>query len=201
MVSPPNLARIPQRYLGPKMTNYPVKKIVMPKDLARVPNGIIPANLLRKIGPTNGQLHHSAATAWNCLKMAAYFDGISLDHVGAYRTFARQTALFKQRYTLTPQSRLITRTWMGETYYLRDGFAPSSSPGMSNHGWGLAIDVKDCSGDRLKWLLAGNAKKFGWWWQVANGPQAEAWHLQFVCGDKPSRGIRQAVKVFPELDA
>ena len=92
------------------MINYPVKKIVMPKDLAHATNGIIPANLLRKIGPTNGQLHHSAATAWNCLKMASYFDGIVLDHVGAYRTLAQQTALFKQRYTLTPQSRLITRT-------------------------------------------------------------------------------------------
>ena len=183
------------------MTNYPVKKIVMPKDLAHALNGIIPANLLRKIGPTNGQLHYSAATAWNCLKMAAYFDGISLDHVGAYRSLKQQTALFKQRYSLTLESRMITRIWMGKTYYLRDGFAPSSSPGMSNHGWGLAIDVANCSGDRLKWLLDGNAKKFGWYWQVKNGPQAEAWHLQYVCGDKPSRGIRKALKLFPELDA
>ena len=164
-------------------------------------NGLLRPDLLRKIGPTSGQLHRHAATAWNCLKLAAFFDGISLDHVGAYRTLGQQTTLFKQRYSLTPQGRNITRKVNGQTYYLRDGFAPSSSPGASVHGLGLAIDVANASGQRLEWLLAGNAEKFGWSWQVANGPQAEAWHLQYWCADKTPKGVVEALKAFPELNA
>lgn len=183
------------------MIDFPVRPIVKPADLTHAMNGLLRKDVLRKIGPTSGELHWHAATAWNCLKLAAYFDGISLDHVGAYRTLGQQTTLFKQRYSLTPQGRNITRKLNGQTYYLRDGFAPASTPGKSNHGWGLAIDVADCSGDRLAWLLAGNAEKFGWFWSVANGPQAEQWHLQYVCGDQPPRGVRNALKTFPELDA
>ncbi len=183
------------------MTDYPVRPIVMPVDLTHAINGLLRKDVLRKIGPTSGELHRHAATAWNCLKLAAYFDKISLDHVGAYRTLSRQTSLFRERYSLTPQGRNITRKWAGKIYYLRDGFAPSSSPGASVHGLGLAIDVANASGKRLEWLLAGNAEKFGWFWQVANGPQAEPWHLQYVCGDAAPRGVRNALAAFPELNA
>ena len=183
------------------MTDYPVRPIVMPANLKDAMNGLLRPDVLRKIGPTSGQLHRNAATAWNCLSMAAFFDKISLDHVGAYRTLGAQTTLFKQRYSLTPQGRNITRKMNGQTYYLRDGFAPSSTPGMSNHGWGLAIDIANASGDRLAWLLDGNAEKFGWSWEVKNGPQAEAWHIRYVCGDAPPRGVRNALASFPELNA
>jgi len=183
------------------MTDFPVRPVVKPADLTHAMNGLLRKDVLRKIGPASGELHRHAATAWNCLKLAAFFDGISLDHVGAYRTLSRQTSLFKERYSLTPQGRNITRKMNGQIYYLRDGFAPSSSPGASVHGWGLAIDVAHASGKRLEWLLAGNAEKFGWFWQVANGPQAETWHIQYVCGDAPPRGVRNALAVFPELNA
>ena len=183
------------------MTDFPVRPVVKPADLLHAMNGLLRKDVLRKIGPTNGELHRHAATAWNCLKMAAFFDKITLDHVGAYRTLSRQTSLFKERYSLTPQGRNITRKMNGQIYYLRDGFAPSSTPGASVHGLGLAIDVAHASGKRLEWLLAGNAEKFGWYWQVANGPQAEPWHLQYVCGDAPPRGVRNALAVFPELNA
>jgi len=183
------------------MTDFPVRPVVKPADLTHAMNGLLRKDVLRKIGPASGELHRHAATAWNCLKLAAFFDEISLDHVGAYRTLSRQTSLFKERYSLTPQGRNITRKMNGQIYYLRDGFAPSSSPGASVHGWGLAIDVAHASGKRLEWLLAGNAEKFGWFWQVANGPQAEPWHIQYVCGDAPPRGVRNALAVFPELNA
>ena len=183
------------------MTDFPVKKVVKPADLTHAMNGLLRPDLLRKIGPTTGQLHRHAATAWNCLKLAAFFDGISLDHVGAYRTLGRQTQLFKQRYSLIKEDRNITRTVNGKTFYLRNGFAPSSSPGMSTHGLGLAVDIANASGERLAWLLAGNAEKFGWSWEVKNGPQAEPWHLQYWCGDNAPKGVVDALKIFPELNA
>ena len=183
------------------MTNYPVHPVVMPKDLAHAMNGLLHNDLLRKIGPTVGELHHHAATAWNAMKLGAFFDKISLDHVGAYRTLGQQNSLFKERYSLKKETSEITRKLNNQIYYLRDGFAPCSTPGASVHGLGLAIDVKDASGKRLAWLLNGNAEKFGWSWQVANGPQAEAWHLQYVCGDNPPTAVCNAVASFPELGA
>ena len=183
------------------MTEYPVSPIVMPSDLAGQMNGLLAAKLLRNIDtPTQGKMHHKAATAFKCLALAAYFEGISLDQVGAYRSLSAQLSLFKTRYSLTPQGRNITRKSNGQTFYLRDGFAPSSSPGMSNHGWGLAVDIANCSGARLDWLLL-NAGKFGFTWEVKNGPQAEQWHIRYVAGDTGTRGIRNALAVFPELGA
>ena len=121
------------------MTTYPVTPIVMPVDLAGQMNGLLAAKLLKNIDtPTQGKMHHKAATAFKCLALAAYFDGISLDQVGAYRTLSQQATMFKQRYSLTPQGRNITRKMNGQTYYLRDGFAPSSSVGLSTHGWGCS---------------------------------------------------------------
>ena len=160
------------------MTDFPVRPVVKPADLLHAMNGLLRKDVLRKIGPASGELH-----------------------VGAYRTLSRQTSLFKERYSLTPQGRNITRKMNGQIYYLRDGFAPSSTPGASVHGLGLAIDVAHASGKRREWLLAGNAEKFGWYWQVASGPQAEPWHIQYVCGDAPPRGVRNALAVFPELNA
>ena len=178
-----------------------MKPIVMPADLRHQQNGVLVARLLKNIDtPTQGKMHHKAATAFKCLALAAYFDGVSLDQVGAYRTLAQQLTMFKQRYSLTRQGRNIKRKWNHQVYYLRDGFAPSSSPGKSNHGWGLAVDIADCSGARLDWLLA-NAGRFGFTWEVKSGPQAEAWHIRYVAGDSGTRGIRNALKVFPDLGA
>jgi LAS superfamily LD-carboxypeptidase LdcB len=67
------------------MTTYPVLPIIMPSDLEGQKNGEISAALLRNIKAPNGKLHSLAATAWNALQLAAYFDGIELKHVGAYR--------------------------------------------------------------------------------------------------------------------
>ena len=183
------------------MTIYPVSRIVMPADLTGQLNGLLAPKLLKNIDtPTQGKMHHKAATAFKCLALAAYFDGISLDQVGAYRTLSQQAVMFKQRYSLTPQGRNITRKMNGQTFYLRDGFAPSSSPGRSNHGYGLAVDISNCSGERLTWLLQW-AGKFGFTWEVKSGPQAEAWHIVYVAGDAGTRGIRNALDAFPELGA
>ena len=189
------------------MTTYTVLPIVMPTNLAGVTNGKLPANLLRNIKAPNGQLHALAATAWNALQLAAYFDGIELKHVGAYRPYEQQIALFRERYTAAPTGRTpqVTRTYQGATWYLKKGMAPAGTPGTSNHGWGLAIDVANCSGKRLEWLLGdgfatSNALKFGFTWEVKDGANAEAWHIRYVCGDKLPQAVLDAVAAFPTLD-
>ena len=189
------------------MTTYTVLPIIMPSDLAGTKNGELPASVLRNIKAPNGQLHRLAATAWNAMQLAAYFDGIELKHVGAYRPFDQQIKLFRERYTGAPTGRTpqVTRTYQGATWYLKKGMAPAGTPGTSNHGWGLAIDVASASGKRLEWLLGdgfmtSNALKFGFSWEVKDGANAEAWHIRYVCGDKLPQAVLDAVAAFPTLD-
>lgn len=189
------------------MTTYTVLPIIMPTDLAGTKNGQLPASVLRNIKAPNGQLHRLAATAWNAMQLAAYFDGIELKHVGAYRPFDQQIKLFRERYTASPTGRKpqVTRTYQGTTWYLKKGMAPAGTPGTSNHGWGLAIDVASASGKRLEWLLGdgfatSNALKFGFSWEVKDGANAEAWHIRYVCGDKLPQAVLDAIAAFPTLD-
>lgn len=187
---------------------YPVEKVVLPNDLKGLSNGQLPAGLLRKIKPY-GLLHYRAATAWEAMCQAAKSEaGIELTHVGAYRSFEEQLALFKSRYSPKPTGdpRKITRTYEGKTWHLKKGVAPAGSPGTSNHGWGIAIDCALVVGRKtvpitadpdgkgglqsgLEWLLV-NAKRFGFSWEVASGAQAEAWHIRLVTGDQPTEAVR-----------
>ena len=51
---------------------------------------------------------------------------------------------------------------------------PTTSKGCkSNHGWGIAIDVK--GSDVKKWLRD-NGEKYGWWWGEA---PSEDWHFTY----------------------
>jgi LAS superfamily LD-carboxypeptidase LdcB len=189
------------------MTNYPVLPIIMPSDLEGQKNGEIKPALLRDIKAPNGKLHSLAATAWNALQLAAYFDGIELKHVGAYRPISQQISLFNTRYQDTPTGRTpqVTRKYQGKTWYLKKGYAPAGTPATSNHGIGLAIDVASASGKRLEWLLGdgfmtSNALKYGCSWEVKSGANAEAWHIRYVCGDKLPQAVLDAIAVFPTLD-
>jgi len=189
------------------MTTYTVLPIIMPTDLAGQKNGELNPALLRDIKSPNGKLHRLAATAWNVLQLAAFFDGIELKHVGAYRPLARQVAMFNERYSATPTGRTpqVTRTYQGKTWYLKKGVAPAGSPSTSNHGWGLAIDVASASGKRLDWLLGdgfytSNALKFGFSWEVRDGANAEAWHIRYIAGDTLPQAVTDALVAFPNLD-
>lgn len=193
---------------------YPVMEIKMPSDLAGQPNGKLDPKLLRTVNAPAGQMHHMAATAWNCLQLAAFFAGIELKHVGAYRSFDRQLAMFNERYSATPTGRTpeVTRTYEGKKFFLKKGVAPSSSPGQSNHGWGLAIDVANASGKRLEWMLGDQSKPFGmgspvvqygFSWEVKDpkNPNAEAWHIRYCTGDTFTPAVEEALKAFPNLRA
>lgn len=181
---------------------YPVKPVVLPKDMKGLENGKLPEKLLKPIKPS-GKLHHLAADAWEAMRVAAERDGITLAQVGDYRPYERQLSLFKERYVKgdSGDPRKITRKFNGETWMLKKGMAPAGSPGTSNHGWGLAIDaalkvngrivsiMQDPDGKKkgvksgLEWLFA-NADKYGFSWEIKEGAQAEAWHIRYYPGDK-----------------
>ena len=189
------------------MTTYTVLPIIMPTDLAGQKNGELNPALLRDIKAPAGKMHHLAATAWNAMQLAAYFDGIELKHVGAYRPIKEQINLFNTRYsaTKTPRKPEVTRKYQGKTWYLKPGMAPAGTPSTSNHGIGLAIDVANCSGKRLEWLLGdgfmtSNALKYGFSWEVKDGANAEAWHIRYIAGDTLPQAVLDAIAAFPTLD-
>jgi LAS superfamily LD-carboxypeptidase LdcB len=182
----------------------------MPADLAGTENGKLPETVLRPLnGFPKGKLHRMAATAFNCMQLAAFFDKIELNPVSApdcYRNADIQTRIFFQRYTDKPNGAKVTRQHDGKTWYLLPGKAPCSAPQKSNHGWGLAVDIANCSGARLNWLLGdggmtSNALKFGFSWETTPGkPGHEDWHIRLVTGDKPTDAVLEMIKVFPNLD-
>ena len=192
------------------MKQYPVLPVVMPADLAGAENGKLPESVLRPLnGFPKGKLHRMAATAFNCMQLAAFFDKIELNPVSApdcYRNADIQTRIFFQRYTDQNNGAKVTRQHDGKTWYLLPGKAPCSAPQKSNHGWGLAVDIANCSGARLNWLLGdggmtSNALKFGFSWETTPGkPGHEDWHIRLVTGDKPTDAVLEMIKAFPNLD-
>jgi LAS superfamily LD-carboxypeptidase LdcB len=182
---------------------FPIKKLVLPRDLKGKQNGKLPAEILGNIGPY-GQMHHLAANAWEAMRAHAAKDGITLAHVGDYRPYDKQYALFMQRYVKgdSGDSRRITRKFQGAVWMLKPKMAQAAVPGTSNHGWGLAIDsalkvngkvVSISSNARGKthhktgvdWLLD-YADSYGFSWEL----QSEPWHLRYY----PAEAVPQAVQ-------
>jgi LAS superfamily LD-carboxypeptidase LdcB len=191
---------------------YPVLPVIMPTGLQGCKNGELPTSVLRNINPV-GRLYKTAATAFNCLQLSAFFAGVSVNPISSpdtYRTLAQQKAAFLDRFQPTPAGRVpeITRVYEGKVWYLKQGnYVPVASPGTSNHGFGLAVDIKDCwvGSKTLTWLLGdgslgSQALRYGFSWEVADGPQAESWHIRYVCGDALTADAQNAIAAFPQLD-
>lgn len=157
-------------------------------------------------------LHKHTARAFKMMQVVCYGDlKLHMSGTGAYRSYESQVALFLQRYTDTylPLRNVTTstRTYQGKTWYLRRGMAPAASPGTSNHGYGIAIDLgwwtgvnapglSDIAGitskaNGWKWLQD-NAESFGFSWEGAKPGQAgwEPWHLRHVVGNDVTQRVK-----------
>lgn len=177
-------AEAPQAAEKPKnASKYPYKKLVVPAALQCVDNGKLSGKILRPV-KCGGQMWEGAAEAFNRMYDQAIQSGIKLRNVGDYRSYEAQLQLFKQRYSLEDTGRVpkVTREWDGKTWLLRKGMSPSSTPGKSNHGLGLAIDLDVTTAKVLDWLCT-NAPAYGFYLQSddPSSPEFEAWHWQY-CG-------------------
>lgn len=179
------------------MSHLPILPVVKPSDLVGQANGHLPENLLREVGPA-GKLHHLAARAFVAMRNAAQAEGFHLTYTygGCFRSYAAQEALFRRRYTPTYDFAVNTtassRYWQGQKWWKLRGVAAAASPGSSNHGWGLAIDLaldsdpSDGLGPddaiyiapALDWLVA-NAWRYGFSWEL----QSEPWHVRYIAGN------------------
>jgi LAS superfamily LD-carboxypeptidase LdcB len=174
------------------MSKYPVVPVKLCSCLKGVKPGELPAKLLRGI-EGKGKLHDCAADAYEAMDAAANAAGIDLSptsQADTYRSLETQEYGFYQRYTDTPKPALMKqkpRIYKGKAWYLKKGMAPMAVPGTSNHNLGIAIDIKDASGNRLAWLLA-NEHLYGFSHEL----DSEPWHIRYVAGD----AIPDAVKAW-----
>lgn len=188
----------------------PVLAVTLPSDLVGARNGELGPCHLTSVyfaGIQHRSIHPLAARAWNALAFSVHAaTGAVLSASGSpYRTLQEQTDLFLKRYVKAPFNPLLctvnnSRTWNGQKYYLRRGYAPCAVPATSNHGLAIAVDtawykplstpkIQGITSDAAGWAwLQANALKFGWSWES----QIEPWHIRYVCGDS----IPQAVLDF-----
>ena len=168
----------------------PIKKLVLPTNLAHVKPGELPASLLVDVKPF-GKLHPLAANAYNAVRAAAFAEGIKqfkpTSAGDTYRSIALQRQGFLARYQLTPIQGVKPRVYENKNYYLKPGNAPMAVPGSSRHNLGLAVDFANMSGDTFAFMCE-VGPTFGWSLEVM---PAEPWHWFYWPGDRIPPAVTQ----------
>ncbi|PFG34529.1 M15 family metallopeptidase [Sanguibacter antarcticus] len=126
----------------------------IPTDLAAYGNGKIPHDALASIGTTGHRLWAPASESFEKLLAAAKADGVDIGITDSYRTYESQVDLAERK-----------------GLYSQGGLA--ATPGTSDHGWGLSLDLK-LDGPALAWMRA-NGAEHGF---VEDVPR-EPWHWTF----------------------
>lgn len=185
----------------------PIAPVVFPSTLRGVQNGKLPDNVLVPIGIGNARMERTAARSMKAMLAEAATKGFNARQVGEYRSYQQQLNLFLARYqpvtfaaySVTPTSRRkkwddALKNGYNSQYWVKkkqpNGSYPATaaSPGNSNHGWGLALDIaEELDGDSapepistrfVQWLVA-NAHRYGFSAEL----QSEPWHWRYVAGD------------------
>jgi D-alanyl-D-alanine carboxypeptidase len=117
-------------------------------------NGRVPESQLVPLGQRGQRLAAPAAVAFAELEAAAGASGVTLRVTDSYRSYEQQVDVARRK-----------------GLYSQGGLA--ASPGTSQHGWGLAVDL-DLDQRAQAWMRA-NGARFGF---VEDVPR-EPWHWTF----------------------
>jgi hypothetical protein len=179
--------------LMPLIDTVPTTRVVLPSVCSTFENGKAPAALLRNFDGKSPMLI-LPSYGMQALHLQAAADGIDCSTTGRYRTYARQEALFRERYTTTVLPNRPYKWWDGngdgtkERWYQKPGTAMAATPGTSNHGYGCADDVAEQldadpepegMSDRLLIWMRENAPSFGFGLET----RSERWHWHWLMGD------------------
>lgn len=93
----------------------------------------------------------------------------------AYRSMAEQVEMLKRNYTKVSRARSKSsdRSYGGSTWAKKSGRPLTASPGYSNHGNGVAVDIHPAP---IQTWLKSNAARFGW----VNDVPSEPWHWSYL---------------------
>jgi hypothetical protein len=139
--------------LGPavKRATGDYGKLEPPAELVAYGNGRIPAQALEPIGVGDHRLWAPAAASFRQLRADAAAAGVQIGVTDSYRDYGTQVSLAQRK-----------------GLYSQGGLA--ASPGSSNHGWGMALDL-DLDSTAQAWMRE-NAWRYGF---VEDTPR-EPWH-------------------------
>lgn len=127
----------------------------VPAELAAYGNGRIPPDALQTIGQGGHRLYGPAAQQWQRMADAAAADGVTMRVTDSYRSYDQQVELAGRK-----------------GLYKDGGYA--ATPGTSNHGWGLALDLDTDQGGALAWMKQ-HGNEFGFVEAVPREP----WHWEY----------------------
>lgn len=170
------------------MSKLPISKVTLPAALVGVANGKLDTDTLEACDIPGVKLEATAARAWRALNAAAAARGFKLRTTGAYRSYDAQVELFLSRYVTKELAGRPTKTWNGVKYWQKPNTAMAATPGTSNHGLGLAIDLaEENDGDKgvefvspmLVLWLRDNAHLYG----ISAEDNSEVWHWRYHAGD------------------
>ncbi|MGE3621356.1 MAG: D-alanyl-D-alanine carboxypeptidase family protein [Acidimicrobiia bacterium] len=129
-------------------------RIRPPAELVAYGNGRIPAAALEPIGIGEHRLWAPAARALRQALVAAAADGVQIGVTDSYRDLAGQESLAARK-----------------GLYSQGGLA--ATPGTSNHGWGLSVDL-DLDATAQAWM-----RDNGWRFGFVEDVPREPWHWTY----------------------
>jgi len=103
---------------------------------------------VQEVAELHSTVHRAAASALLAMREAARKDGIELEIVSGYRSFARQTGIWNakfsgQRRLLDRQNVVLDPSLLDEQTLVDVILIWSALPGASRHHWGTDVDVID----------------------------------------------------------
>ncbi len=125
-----------------------------PAELVAYGNGTVPSEALTDLSVSGHSLYAPAAGAFEKMIAAARSEGVTIGVTDSYRPLATQERLAVEK-----------------GLYSQGGLA--ATPGTSNHGWGLALDL-DLDDSAQAWMRA-NGPDYGF---VEDVPR-EPWHWTY----------------------
>ncbi len=143
-------ARTPATRLAPG--KYP--RLTPPAELVGYGNGRIPADRLTSIGVGSHKLYAPAAQAYKAMTADAAAQGVTIGITDSYRSYESQVDLAGRK-----------------GLYSQGGLA--ATPGTSNHGWGLAVDL-DLDATAQQWM-----RDNGWKYGFVEDTPREPWHWAY----------------------
>ncbi len=126
----------------------------VPVEFLTYGNGRIPAQALSTISGTAHQLWAPAARSFESLRAAAAADGVTIGITDSYRSYDAQVDVAARK-----------------GLYSQGGLA--ATPGTSNHGWGMALDLSLDSG-ALTWM-----RQHGGEYGFTEPLSRESWHWEY----------------------
>jgi hypothetical protein len=133
------------------------------RSLGVARNGVFAAGETAPI--PGGRLWSEAARAWNDMRAAAIGDGVAPE---AFMPTGPQSS---------------ARSVAAQRWFFANRPPAAAVPGTSNHGWGLAVDVK--TRIAAAWILK-HGHRFGW--SHDEGARVgEWWHYRYVGGYQPKQ--------------